>query len=106
MRIGAFLLVWTLFLAAAYGRGNPIDALTFGPIVIVVLVALTRFGLLVTLVPMLVFNLRYPITTHLTAWYGQSTTLVILTIVGITLYGFHTSLGGRPIFGEGLLEDS
>jgi hypothetical protein len=46
----------------------------------------------------------YPLTVHLSAWYALPTYLATGVVVGLTLWGFQVSLGGRPAFGD-LLAD-
>ena len=47
----------------------------------------------------------FPITTQLSAWYSGVGLAGLLLLLGLTLYAFHTSLGGRPMFGARLLDD-
>jgi hypothetical protein len=68
----------------------------------VVLLSLTRFGLLATTSLFATQNaLDYCITENLFAWYGAGTILAVLWVLAIAGYGFHTSFAGRPVFGEG-----
>ncbi len=64
-----------------------------------------RFGLLPFAISGLVVATLAigPLTFDTSAWYAGNT-LVVLTIVGgLALYGFRTSLGGRPAFGGGMI---
>ncbi|HJP94057.1 MAG TPA: serine/threonine-protein kinase [Pyrinomonadaceae bacterium] len=72
---------------------------------ITILVA--RFGLLATMAAQLFFFLSaaYPMTTDFSAWYASSTIFAIVIALGLAVYGFYTSLGGQPVFGERLLSD-
>jgi hypothetical protein len=49
--------------------------------------------------------LWFPITTHLAAWYAGIGMVGVLLLIGLTVYGFYTSLGGQPLFGRLSLED-
>ena len=72
------------------------------------LLVIMRIGLLAFIVTNLlavVFLYEFPLTTHLSAWYGQPTVLLLLVTGILTCYGFFVSLGGRPMFGEKLLEE-
>jgi serine/threonine-protein kinase len=72
----------------------------------VVLLSLTRFGLLATTVLFATQNaLGFCITENLFAWYGAGTILAVLWILAIVGYGFSTSFAGRPLFGESLLQE-
>ncbi len=70
------------------------------------LFVMMRFGL-VAMIAAFLFNelFSYPITTEVSAWYaGVGFTALALT-AGLALYGFYTSLAGRPVFGKAALED-
>ncbi|MFH1176811.1 MAG: serine/threonine-protein kinase [Acidobacteriota bacterium] len=49
--------------------------------------------------------LRLPLPLDLSAWYAGASLLGVSLVLGIALFGFHTSLGGRPIFGGAILKD-
>jgi hypothetical protein len=66
----------------------------------ILFVALLRFGLL-AYVSTIVFSSLLdfaPLTTDLSAWYWFSNVAVWLTLVGVTVYGFVASIGGRRQF--------
>ena len=46
-----------------------------------------------------------PITTDFSAWYAGSSLAVLLAVLAIAGYAFHTSLGGQKLFAGKLLED-
>jgi serine/threonine-protein kinase len=72
----------------------------------IVLLCLTRFGLLATTVLFATQQaLDFCNTADLFAWYGVGTILAILWILALAGYGFHTSFAGRPLFGESLLQE-
>ena len=62
---------------------------------ITILVA--RFGLLATMVAQLFFflSLNYPLTTDFSKWYASSTIFALLVALGLAIYGFYISIGGR-----------
>ena len=68
--------------------------------------ALIRFGLLAVTVAIsfMEFFFRFLLTSDFSAWYGTSSILVLVICLALAAYGFHTALGGRPIFAGGLLE--
>jgi hypothetical protein len=39
------------------------------------------------------------LTPNLTAWYGTGSAAALLAPSALALYGFHTALAGRPMFG-------
>lgn len=47
----------------------------------------------------------FPLTTEGSAWYAGISLAGILLIAAMALYGFYTSLGGRPVFGGAVLEE-
>ena len=47
----------------------------------------------------------FPLTTQGSAWYAGISLTGILLIAAMALYGFYTSLGGRPVFGGAVLDD-
>jgi len=101
---GAVLVVVGL-IGWAFGHHwlDPLGMLLFAG---VILLLLTRFGLLATTVACAVSNaLAYCVTADLFAWYGTGTILALLWIVAIAGYGFHTSFAGRPLFGERFLQE-
>jgi len=67
---------------------------------------LLRFGLLAG-ISALTFLAYFTIvtTTHFSSWSSASTLVAMVGILGWTLYGFLVSLGGRPMFGSGLLDE-
>jgi len=69
--------------------------------------AAARFGLLALYSCLLFFALCYgfPLTSDFSSWYAGSTFFVIVVIMGLTIYGFHTSLAGQPFLTGKLLED-
>jgi hypothetical protein len=68
---------------------------------------LVRLGLL-ALVASAVFQfclLNLPLTIEESAWYAGISLTGILLMAAMALYGFYTSLGGRPVFGGAVLEE-
>lgn len=37
----------------------------------------------------------YPMTTDFSAWYAPSTIFALVIALGLAIYGFYTSIGGR-----------
>jgi hypothetical protein len=55
----------------------------------------------------MVFNIlqNVPLTTQTSSWYAGISLAGILLMAAMALYGFYTSLGGRPLFGGAVLEE-
>ncbi len=85
-------LLFALFLAIAYA---------------VLVFLLMRFGLLAAIAAFFFNRLLngFPITTDASAWYAGIGLTAVLVMAAVTLYGFYTSLAGRPVFGKAALED-
>src|SRR5689334_21239569 len=43
----------------------------------------------------------FPLTLHPSDWYFSRTVMGLALCAGLMVYAFHTSLGGKPAFGEG-----
>ena len=103
--------VWLMLAAVgilAFAIPGPL-ILWIGPIIIATLgvLAVARFGLLTTLSFQLFFDLsfHYAITPNLSAWYAQTTLLIVPILIALAVYSFYTSLGGQPLFRGGILQD-
>ncbi|HVF43370.1 MAG TPA: serine/threonine-protein kinase [Pyrinomonadaceae bacterium] len=68
---------------------------------------LHRHGLLaaVSAVFVLHLNIFYPVTSDFTAWYAGDFLPALVVTVALAVYGFRTSLAGRPLLRGRLLED-
>jgi len=68
-------------------------------------IVVARFGLLATMTAQLFFflSVTYPLTTDFSVWYASSTVFALVVALGISVYGFYTSLGGRRLFADRLL---
>jgi hypothetical protein len=66
-----------------------------------------RFGLVATAMAFFTTQvlLGAPLTLDMSAWYAGSAVLAVLSVVGVAVYAFVVSLGGRSPFGGGLLQD-
>ena len=63
-------------------------------------ILITRFGVLATMVAQLFFflSVTYPMTTDFSAWYASSTIFALVIALGLAIYGFYISLGGKPVW--------
>ena len=60
-------------------------------------ILIARFGVLATMVAQLFFflSVAYPLTTDFSAWYASSTIFALVIALGLAIYGFYISLGGK-----------
>ncbi|HET7840807.1 MAG TPA: serine/threonine-protein kinase, partial [Terriglobia bacterium] len=100
-----FVGLFALPLAAS---DNPItDTARVAVFYAVTLAVLTRFGML----PMVIgyisqgILITWPLTYHPSAWYAGATYFALALTLALSVYGFHTSLGGRPIFSGAALDN-
>jgi Protein kinase domain len=102
----AFVLLFTV-LYSSWSQFNPVILLTNVIVTGLMVFLLIRFGL-VALVATWFFNgllTNFPLTTQGSAWYAGISLAGILLMAVMALYGFYTSLGGRPVFGGAVLEE-
>jgi uncharacterized integral membrane protein len=73
----------------------------------VLLLVLTRGGLLTLAVTLFYMFCAFevPLTLDFSAWYATHGLPAIFVFLGLAVYGFLTSLGGKPLLGRSLLED-
>jgi serine/threonine-protein kinase len=105
----AVLVAWltgTLFVALQYDS-LAVDFFFLGINAALYLFGLMRFGLLTATFANLVVSLflNLTMTPDLSAWYAGATVITLATLVGLSAYGFYTSLGGQPILRGDLLGD-
>ena len=69
---------------------------------------LLRYGLLAVVVSFGfgTFLQAFPITTDLSTWYAGIGLVGVCLLLGLTVHGFYTSLGGQPLLGRVSLEDA
>jgi predicted Ser/Thr protein kinase len=69
-------------------------------------VALVRFGLIATVVGFMVAQAfqSIPYTLDFSTWYASHVFSVILSFIAMAAWGFYTSLGGRRLWSDELLE--
>ena len=71
-----------------------------------ILLVLIRFGMLALVVGSVVQNVLvvFPTTSHFSRWYASAGLTGIIVILGLALYGCHTSLAGKPLFTASILD--
>jgi hypothetical protein len=126
----SFVILFTLFLLRALLRkewlaaivcillitffrpptADPFTAVTIVSILITTSLTVflfLRFGLLAVVASYFFTNIlgSFPLTTQMSAWYSGLSIAGILLMAAMAFYGFYTSLGGRPMFGGGVLDE-
>jgi serine/threonine-protein kinase len=99
------MALWCLLVGGPMQGENLAVEWAFGLVRAVGLLAVLMNGGLLALVACLVVlftAIEVPLTFDLSAWYATRGLPVALLLVGLALYGFHTSLAGRPVFGRAL----
>ena len=94
-----FVLVNTVFFCLQEPEATYSTWICIGLAVTLCAWILVRFGLLATVVAYAVVAfLTLPITTDSSAFYFGNGLLVMGLVFALALYGFFTSLAGRPLF--------
>jgi hypothetical protein len=107
----AVLRRWWLGVAALFLLQGTLGILAGGPtgtaLTLIEAFLLVRFGLLADVVQqaLLIPLFYFPITTNISAWYAAPGMLLALVMSGLAVYGFYTSLAGRPLLGRSLLDE-
>lgn len=111
----AAAIVCILMFAAAFLPTGKLPLIYLIPVVLMPLVLssvihlliILRFGLLALIADQFFYNLLclFPITTQMSASYFGIGLTGLVILLALSLYAFHTSLGGRPLFGRASLED-
>jgi hypothetical protein len=101
-----FVLIFTL--AKSLAAEHPLMkaaffALIYGLIVVIGI----RFGLIALMTAIFIVDLiwQFLFTADFAAWYGLSSLMIVLLILGLALYGFRASLAGRKVLGDDFLQD-
>jgi serine/threonine-protein kinase len=100
-------LVPTLIWGGTLYNNILVGLLFAGLIYGLILVVITRFGLL-ALIASQFFTLlfaTYPMTWDFSAWYAGSTIFGLCAGLALVVYSFYISLGGQPLFKYGLLRE-
>lgn len=105
--LAMFLIVLVIEVSAFAAAGPRYYWLASMLIALTVVTVVARFGLLATMAHQLFFfmPIMFPLTSDFSAWYAPSMVFALAVVVGLSVYGFYTSLGGQSLFGNGLLKD-
>ncbi len=110
-RWAAAAALWLIFLTVEIlAFASPSAVMTWvTPIVIatMAIMAVARFGLLTTIAFQFFFDLsfHYPMTPNFSAWYAETTFVILPILIAVAIYSFYTSLGGQPLVRSGILQD-
>ncbi len=105
--LAASIFVLIFVVQAALGSNSLIAALFAGFTWVLMVVALLRFGLVTLATCFFVSDLlgSVPLTTDFSAWYAGSALAVLLAVLALAGYAFHTALGGQQVFAGKLLDE-
>ncbi len=101
-------VAFAVFAAAPIAGEDPWLGWAFGALRALVILFILRRGGLLSLASAFVFMfslIEVPLPLDVHAWYGLRGAPVLVTLAALALYCFHTSLGGKPMFGASLLDD-
>lgn len=95
--IGLFVITLAIEISAFALTGPPLYWVASILVALSITIVVARFGLLATMAAQLFFflSVMYPLTTDFSAWYAPSTIFALGIALGLAVYGFYTSLGGR-----------
>jgi len=97
LAVSIFLIAMTTMYAAG---GLPITALRSFLLLLIVLYALMRFGVLAAVALSYVHNvvLGFPLTTNPSSWFAPAAMLAIGSVVALAIYAFQLALAGRRLW--------
>jgi serine/threonine-protein kinase len=106
LALGASLLVLTVL--GLTGENIAVEAPMSLVLAVLIVFVATRFGLLALAFRQLTYHLLtvFPLTLDFSRWYAGRSLFVVLVVVGLALFSFRTSLGGKPVFGGVALEEA
>lgn len=100
----ALILLWALLgFGAAHNWIGAVPSILFASLFAATLL---RFGgLLPTIVCFFVGNeLTNFLVSDFSAWYASTTVFLLVVVLALTAYAFHTAVAGRPLLKAGFLE--
>jgi hypothetical protein len=99
---GAFVSVYMVLNVIGTPASPALGAL-FGVVETALLVfVMLRFGLVALIASSFVYELLllFPITADFSVWYAGTSLFALLSVAAIAAFAFHSSLAGRPLFGD------
>ena len=104
----AILAVTSLALPLIYGGTGSIPVYVVFALLLLAMfwLVLFRFGLLSLIAGMSIGGMLndLPVTFDLTAWYAGAGSFALCLILGVAVWAFRTSVAGRPLFRDEILE--
>jgi len=99
---GAFVLMYMALNWVANPVSPALAALFAGVETSLLVFVMLRFGLVALLASSFVFELvlLFPMTADFSLWYGGAALFAILSVAAMAAFAFHSSLAGRPLFGD------
>jgi len=103
--VGCALLLAFLYTLQSGGSWASVPIQLLGGILAVYI--LLRFGLVSSVVAWSVFVcfFIFPMTLHVSAWYSTIGFATLSAVLALSLYGFWTALGNRPLLDVASAED-
>ena len=105
--LAAVLFILIFAIPKILATNHPlIDSPVWVIIYLIAAVAVVRFGLIVLATAVFTANilLNVPFTLDPSAWYAPASTCMVLSIIALAVWGFHTSLAGQKLFKEELFD--
>ena len=96
-----FVLLWCVYRGLSSEDAQWwVSTLWFLPVTILFVVLLHKFGFLATVLAAFVSDTTFGLlmTSDLTAWYGQSTVIMILSWIALASYGFRLAVGEQSLW--------
>jgi hypothetical protein len=100
-----FVLIYTTM--QCLGSNHPWVDVPFAVVIYsIAALVVVRFGLVALAAGIFVANLigNLPVTASFSAWYASGSLFALVLVAALAVWGFHTSLAGRPIFSRELFD--
>ena len=108
LAIFALWLMTVLVLGLFFAVGSPWTGwISIMLVAAVNVVCIARFGLLSAVAFQIFFDLSFhnAVTANASSWYFGNTIFTVAILLGLTFYGFYTSLAGQKILETGFLKE-
>jgi hypothetical protein len=99
---GAIVLIYMVLNWLATPASPALAALLGGVQTALLVFVMLRFGLVALMASSFVLELlvMFPITADFSVWYAGTSLFALLSVALLAAFAFHTSLGGRSLFGD------